>query len=431
MRRGTPSSRWSTARTSSRVRTTGSRSRRLAAHDAVEPGRSTPKHVPVQEQQGAQRLVLGGGGHVPSTASDEKRVTSGRAHLPRDDAWRGRRSVAPDPGDVRLFRSAGSMCRARRAWRTRSRSRGLAGSGALASRKDDLAIPSPPAGSFVYWRGERASTMAITGILLLVAEEYREPCRAPQVSDWSTYARGVDDQRSAGGGRKAACPSDPQTSLWRSSSATLGHSISEGGHMRYRKRAMIVAAAAGGHRGRGGDPEGGRQCGGRRHGLRLRAGRGRPADVRHRGLRELRHRDARRGASTATSTSTPPPRSRARPDMWADLHRVGGARRLRLHPARARERHRLPVHLRARQPAGLPRRAPRARPPARGSRSWSRRSRGRRAGWTVRPHVGYWWADEGQMGRAPSPERLRFTPASAARSTAGPTARPSGWATAW
>jgi hypothetical protein len=32
-------------------------------------------------------------------------------------------------------------------------------------------------------------------------------------------------------------------------------------------------------------------------------------------------------------------------------------------------------------------------------------------GWTVRPHVAYWWADEGQMGRAPSPERLAFTPA--------------------
>src|SRR5262249_32449943 len=32
-------------------------------------------------------------------------------------------------------------------------------------------------------------------------------------------------------------------------------------------------------------------------------------------------------------------------------------------------------------------------------------------GWTVRPHVGYFWADEGQMGRAPSPERLAYTPA--------------------
>jgi gamma-glutamyltranspeptidase / glutathione hydrolase len=31
-------------------------------------------------------------------------------------------------------------------------------------------------------------------------------------------------------------------------------------------------------------------------------------------------------------------------------------------------------------------------------------------GWTVRPHVAHWWTDEGQMGRAPSPERLAFTP---------------------
>ncbi len=32
-------------------------------------------------------------------------------------------------------------------------------------------------------------------------------------------------------------------------------------------------------------------------------------------------------------------------------------------------------------------------------------------GWTVRPHVHFWWADEGAMGRAPNHERLRFTPA--------------------
>jgi gamma-glutamyltranspeptidase / glutathione hydrolase len=35
-------------------------------------------------------------------------------------------------------------------------------------------------------------------------------------------------------------------------------------------------------------------------------------------------------------------------------------------------------------------------------------------GWTVRPHVAYWWADEGQMGRASGRERLAFTPASRA-----------------
>ena len=32
-------------------------------------------------------------------------------------------------------------------------------------------------------------------------------------------------------------------------------------------------------------------------------------------------------------------------------------------------------------------------------------------GWTVRPHVHFWWADDGAMGRAPNHERLRFTPA--------------------
>ncbi len=31
-------------------------------------------------------------------------------------------------------------------------------------------------------------------------------------------------------------------------------------------------------------------------------------------------------------------------------------------------------------------------------------------GWLVKPHVGYWWAIEEQMGRAANPERLRFSP---------------------
>ncbi|MFI5325637.1 MAG: gamma-glutamyltransferase [Candidatus Rokuibacteriota bacterium] len=35
-------------------------------------------------------------------------------------------------------------------------------------------------------------------------------------------------------------------------------------------------------------------------------------------------------------------------------------------------------------------------------------------GWTVRPHVGTWWAEDGQMGRAANHERLAFTPASRA-----------------
>lgn len=35
-------------------------------------------------------------------------------------------------------------------------------------------------------------------------------------------------------------------------------------------------------------------------------------------------------------------------------------------------------------------------------------------GWSVRPHVHYWWSDEGAMGRAPNHERLSFTPAARA-----------------
>src|SRR3977135_3359537 len=35
-------------------------------------------------------------------------------------------------------------------------------------------------------------------------------------------------------------------------------------------------------------------------------------------------------------------------------------------------------------------------------------------GWTVRPHVHYWWSDDGAFGRAPNHERTGFTPAARA-----------------
>ena len=35
-------------------------------------------------------------------------------------------------------------------------------------------------------------------------------------------------------------------------------------------------------------------------------------------------------------------------------------------------------------------------------------------GWTVRPHVHYWWSDDGAFGRAPNFERTGFTPAARA-----------------
>ena len=36
------------------------------------------------------------------------------------------------------------------------------------------------------------------------------------------------------------------------------------------------------------------------------------------------------------------------------------------------------------------------------------------SGWTVRPHVHYWWSDDGAFGRAPNHERTGFTPAARA-----------------
>ena len=36
------------------------------------------------------------------------------------------------------------------------------------------------------------------------------------------------------------------------------------------------------------------------------------------------------------------------------------------------------------------------------------------SGWTVRPHVHYWWSDKGAFGRAPNHERTNFTPAARA-----------------
>ena len=36
------------------------------------------------------------------------------------------------------------------------------------------------------------------------------------------------------------------------------------------------------------------------------------------------------------------------------------------------------------------------------------------SGWTVRPHVHFWWADDGAFGRAPNHERTGFTPAARA-----------------
>ena len=104
--------------------------------------------------------------------------------------------------------------------------------------------------------------------------------------------------------------------------------------MRYHKRAMIVAPQPEPTEAGADILRDGRQRGGRRHRLRAGAGRGRSADVRHRRLRQLRHLHAgqevprlhRRPRAGAARRAA---RHVGQPD------RARGARRLRLHPARA------------------------------------------------------------------------------------------------
>ena len=106
-----------------------------------------------------------------------------------------------------------------------------------------------------------------------------------------------------------------------------------------------------------------RQRGRCRHRLRAGAGRGRSDDVRHRGLRLVRHLHAgqevprlhRRPCAGAARRAA---RHVGQPD------RERGARRLRLHPARPGERHRLQVDLRAGEPQNVLRGAQGARQPA-------------------------------------------------------------------
>jgi len=65
MSRGTPERCWRTARTSSRVSTTGKCTGPLGPDDLVEPGQVDAEHLAVEKEQGAQGLVLGGGGDLP------------------------------------------------------------------------------------------------------------------------------------------------------------------------------------------------------------------------------------------------------------------------------------------------------------------------------------------------------------------------------
>ena len=63
------------------------------------------QHVPVQNQERAEGLVLGGGGHIlPHSDVRQKRLNFGRAHLP-GMPLAVEKDKAPNPVDVALFRA--------------------------------------------------------------------------------------------------------------------------------------------------------------------------------------------------------------------------------------------------------------------------------------------------------------------------------------
>ena len=78
----------------------------LRAHDAIEPGKIDLQHVPVQEQEGAQSLVLGGGGHVAvDRQGGEETGDLGRTHLGRMALGVEEEDVPLDPRDVGVLRA--------------------------------------------------------------------------------------------------------------------------------------------------------------------------------------------------------------------------------------------------------------------------------------------------------------------------------------
>jgi hypothetical protein len=79
--------------------------RALRAHDAIEPGQVGLQHVPVQEQEGAQGLVLGRGGHPAVDRQRGEEAGDLRSpHLRGMALGVEEEDVALDPRDIGLLR---------------------------------------------------------------------------------------------------------------------------------------------------------------------------------------------------------------------------------------------------------------------------------------------------------------------------------------
>ena len=117
-----------------------------------------------------------------------------------------------------------------------------------------------------------------------------------------------------------------------------------------------------------------------------------------------------------------------RPDMWADRIESEARDGYGFILRGPRERHRLPGHLRAGQPARLPRRPARARTAAVGADPGSPPSRWAEGGWTVRPTWGPGGPRTGRWGARPTTSGWRSRRPSRAL-YCRPDGTPSAWAT--
>ena len=103
MSRGVPSMWWMTARTSSRLSTTGSRAGRLARTTSSSQGSSWSSTSPVEEEERAERLVLRGGGDVVLHGERAEEFRHFRPAHARRVALVVEQDEAADPSDVGLL----------------------------------------------------------------------------------------------------------------------------------------------------------------------------------------------------------------------------------------------------------------------------------------------------------------------------------------
>jgi hypothetical protein len=83
--------------------------RRLGPHDAIEPRQFLLQNVAIEKQQGAQRLVLRGRGHVPVDGGRAEELSQFRgAHFCRV-AFAVEQDVSADPCDVGSLRPSASV----------------------------------------------------------------------------------------------------------------------------------------------------------------------------------------------------------------------------------------------------------------------------------------------------------------------------------